>query len=296
MTDSKIEPQPSSFVNRIINSDTLLIVLVPIIVYLLLFFYYLGQYSIFNIPFHYYDFSLPNIFDYMALLFLAFAGYIFFIILENSMGSSRKFINKFSFSDFTKIFVLLVATIPFLISTLLHWNNYSYICLEIFILLIMMLTIIDVSMKKNEKYLIDEKTKYRGLLKAILTNSSVFILLFFLSLLIFSFSIGRITAYNKLEFVVVNTKPECAILATNGNNSICYHFDRNSKSIFSSFIVLDMGSDSNLIYDTENIGPLRMGAIPTPTLFPSPTPFPSLTPFPSPTPISTAIIISTAKP
>jgi hypothetical protein len=79
----------------------------------------------------------------------------------------------------------------------------------------------------------------------------------FLFLLTTSF-IGNIRALTQKEFLVLNTAPEIVVLQIYGDKLICAPFDRNTKEINKSFLILKLSEDTKQTISYQNVGPLRL--------------------------------------
>lgn len=101
---------------------------------------------------------------------------------------------------------------------------------------------------------------------------------------------GRASALNQDVFRVASTSPETVVLVVNSDWMIGAPFDRKSKEVEPSFIILEMPGEGDVEFRLEKIGPLhlREDAIshtvtPIPTLTDTPTLTPTVTLSPTPT-------------
>jgi len=68
---------------------------------------------------------------------------------------------------------------------------------------------------------------------------------------------GRSSALNKDEFLVTTTSEEMVVLRIYDDKLICAPFERATREIKRSFVVLKVGEDPNLVLNLETVGPLH---------------------------------------
>lgn len=89
---------------------------------------------------------------------------------------------------------------------------------------------------------------------------------------------GRASALKQQVFRVASTSPETVVLVVNSDWMIGAPFDRKSKEVEPSFIMLEVPGEGNVGFRLEKIGPLHLRevaisqtVVPTPTLADTPT-------------------------
>jgi hypothetical protein len=78
-----------------------------------------------------------------------------------------------------------------------------------------------------------------------------------IAMLVISHSVGRASALDEDEFLVTTTSEEMVVLRIYGDNLICAPFDRATREIKRSFVVLKIGEDPDLVLNLETVGPLH---------------------------------------
>lgn len=94
-------------------------------------------------------------------------------------------------------------------------------------------------------------------------NAMTLIMILWL-LLVISNNAGDAAALKQEEFLVANTSPEMVVLRIYGDHLICAPFDRATKEVQRSFIVLKVADDPQLMLRLEKVGPLRSYSAPNP--------------------------------
>lgn len=73
-----------------------------------------------------------------------------------------------------------------------------------------------------------------------------------------SYHAGHAAALKQDEFLVATTSPEMVVLRIYGDKLICAPFERATKEVQRSFIVLKVAEDPKLMLRLEKVGPLRL--------------------------------------
>jgi hypothetical protein len=69
---------------------------------------------------------------------------------------------------------------------------------------------------------------------------------------------GQSAALRQSTYLVTSTSPQMVVLRTYGDSIICARFDRNTKEVEPSFVVLKVGDDPELTLHSEHVGPLSL--------------------------------------
>jgi hypothetical protein len=102
-----------------------------------------------------------------------------------------------------------------------------------------------------------------------------FMVAILIGLMIFTYWSGRAEAVNQRNFLVVNSVPEMVVLRIYGDNMICAPFNRETKEVQKSFIIIKAAEDPKLTFNLEEVGPLtpvKPLAKPSPAQAPLATP------------------------
>lgn len=273
-------------------SEGLLIALISSGSYLLTFQYEKGYAAYFGIPSSFINLSLTNVLYIAALLTgfilsaFPFANILTIVLFSNIIRNQTiasylfitvmlaimAFFPAYIFGSWVVFIVSLImflmyVGIIFIIPLIAHRKKGSYIKrLE---------AQAEIDLDPNIINLFDLISFKFGKLGTLL------ILLFIISVS-FASTAGSASAINQEEFLVNQSKPEMVLLRTYGDNLIFAPFDRNTKEVQKSFVVLKVAADPKLILSLEKIGPLKPVES-KPILVPSLDPTPSNTPSPEPT-------------
>lgn len=288
----------------IILSGTIALAVIPVIAYAIIFVYYAGYFSKFEIPLEFISFSLIQVFIVSGGLLLlmrallSMANLASFFILNNIIPEPIR----------RRLFILLPITILSLAYFLLYigqWQKwllfliiavFSYVAVFVTPILTarrikgtytQKLEIIDERNRQNdEKWdtLYDKFIKYMG-------RNIIYALYYFALILFIVYNAGISSADNQKIYRVVNTTPESVILYMTGDRMVCAPFNRKTSEVEPSFLVLNFGTNPNIIVNLEQVGPLHLNRS---VIYPTKTA--TLTPFPTPTSTPLPTITTTITP
>lgn len=274
--------------------------------YLLAFYYEKGFASYFKIPIDFIGIGLVNI---LVLAALVIGGLLFLFPLMNLliMFFPRNIHPVLSREFIPFGLIILLTIIQIYLYGMAGWIYWTVYLVMLIIIACVVFVLPLIFHRKKEGYVnkleaqqqIDDGVSTLADQAAIRfgPNSLLIALILMLSINI-SENAGRAAALRQTEFMVTNTVPELVVLQIYGDNMICAPFDRNTKEIQRKFSIIKMASDSKLVLNLENIGPLHSmekmaNTTPMPTQSPSAvptsTPLPESTSspvVPSPSPIS----------
>jgi hypothetical protein len=245
-------------IKRIYQSDTLVVIIIPLILYGFNYAYIQGKFEYYLIPFRFYDFSFQSILNTLGSIMMTFFILYGFKIVFEFIFYKRLFRNVKFFWRFA------LETILFFIFYCLIRSNILFIKiphpqLGINIISALFLTLVYHMVFPPRELGLSVSTfflKYSKSEKIAL--ASFYLLVFFLAFYI----IGYFDAESQVDFVIAETNPECVILSDNGYNSICYYFDRQTKTFYRKFTIIDMTANTGLVYHEEYLG--NMVIIPPP--------------------------------
>ncbi|HEC36033.1 MAG TPA: hypothetical protein ENI39_05810 [Anaerolineae bacterium] len=84
------------------------------------------------------------------------------------------------------------------------------------------------------------------------------LVLLLLMALVVVYYAGQSTAMRQSTYLVTSTSPEMVVLRVYGGNMVCAPFDRDTREVKPSFVVLKVGEDPGLALHSEHVGPLRL--------------------------------------
>ncbi|HEX8144645.1 MAG TPA: hypothetical protein VF553_18905 [Pyrinomonadaceae bacterium] len=90
-----------------------------------------------------------------------------------------------------------------------------------------------------------------------------------------TFVVGQAEAINQRNFLVINTSPEMAVLRIYGDNMSCAPFNRETKEVQKSFVIIKAADNPKHSFNLEDIGPLKPVEITTQV---QPVPLPVVSP------------------
>jgi hypothetical protein len=304
--EAKSQDSKNKLFGLISLSDTLIIVSLPIMANLLLFVYYAGYFAPFELPTQFFAYNFSQVFQVTAGLLVIALAFVLIQWANAILGATRRL---------PKPIIKRAADIlpPMLAAYLLVYDfvydatgmSFTDLCLQVTPPLLTLMGIIGIhkfaprstSGTYLEKLEADDRQSEAASKKKLeetadpirrfpLLRVKFFGPLFwYLSLgLLAVYAFGRTMAWNTDKFYVANTSPEeTVVLWIDNSKIICAPFDRNTREVEPSFLILSVPGDPSTIFRLEKIGPLRLkkGAVsraPIPGLFPTPTVLPTLTP------------------
>ena len=272
-------------ISRIINSDTLLIALTPIISYSLLYIYKVGQSSALNIPTFIVNFSLGEIFAVAFALILFGSVLLLYLnkFLKPFLGGriSEPVFSIIYPSFFVYGYFLLLLfiysglndeSLIILIATLF----YSFRYLKPLFSKVKGNYVEKLIAQEGKAHKVDDTDLFDVIIPAIGRKVYRFIL-FYILLMIVVFNLGRSLTLKKMDYIVASSAPECVVLASNDQYSYCYFFNRDNKEVQQEFMIINSSDINKYIFTNQNIGPLKLARIPTPTNEPTIIPIVTLT-------------------
>lgn len=307
---------------RIGLSDAVIIASVPILAYLLLYVYAWGYLRVFRIPLALISFRLVDVFT-LGIGLLGLAGVIYSwvdfgldLFLKPKMP--EPIVDRLG-----PLFILFVFFMTFVFMFGTMWQEWLFILIGMAFVSLSGFVLPLITQRGKGTYLeklkaqderreqkTDERFTLNGIISRLAPNLKFAVITTGIGLfLVYSF--GRARAVRQREFYVAGTAPETVVLWMSDERVICTPFDRSTKEVERSFIVLDIASNPSTTFHLERIGPLRLKeeatsqtptpkAIPTltatPTVIPTATPKPTATPSLTPTLASTPVFSSTPSP
>lgn len=266
MGDDKKSPE-----NRISEGITLMLISAG--AYLFAYSYELGFALYFNIPKVFIRVSMDTILVYgsaflgVMMSMLIFTNIVPILYPKNIHPEIAKFLAILMFFAITVLFYAVI----FDFSNFAYWKPLVHLSV-FFTLIFAFLTFVFplITRRKTKGYLAkleaqgDFDRKYNsehvgGVYNYIahLFGEKVLVVLVALFLgLLLSKSIGLAEAVKQDEFLVTNTSPEMIVLRVYDGNLICAYFDRKTKEMESSFVVLNLADNADLVLRLEDIGPL----------------------------------------
>ena len=284
--------------DRIPLTDKFIIAAFPVMAYALVFTYKLGYYEVFRLPVQFITFSVVEVFNVVVgLLGVSFALFgainVVFSFLPKNMPHSIE--RRLQF--FIPFLVVFLASF-FLYASL--WREWLLLLILVFVLALIMFVTPLLTKRYQGSYLekmealdqeqtqsedIWEDTRSLGYwaARSLRPYQLAIIVYGFIGLYIV-YHAGRASAFNQQVFRVASTSPEAVVLVVNSDWMIGAPFDRKSKEVEPSFIMLEVPGEGNVEFRLEEVGPLhlREDAIsqtvtPTPTLTDTPTLTPAVT-------------------
>lgn len=282
----KTKKESNGFLDNINLSEALILAAVPFAAYLIVFSYELGYFSVFKIPNEFISFDLPRIFFALFTIVIVIATtYYFgqsFINLINSWPSPIK--NRLTDKVYPSVLGIVVGLFTiqdkilwiFILSLIIFINLFDFITplftqrnVKGYLAKLIAADKVFKGFKnRQEPSLIDK-------LAIIMGRRTFWGFMLFLYMLFITYQLGSGAARSQTEFRVVNTNPERVVLWIYNDYALSAPFDRVTKEVDSSFIVIKIGEDPNIEYKFEEIGPLKLKKTPpdnVSTNTPAPTP------------------------
>jgi len=248
-------------------SEGLVVTTISIASYVILFAFEAGFANAFSIPLSFIELSLTNVLIVISSLlplgYILFSlSNILFIFFDDFSESTSKIIKKFF-----PFFILSIA---------LAYLAYGTVLLPAvirgFILVWMIMFFLEFilplltqrgkgnywkKLEAQDKLETQIKTLDSILIRRIGVTPSV--LVFALIWVIFlAYVAGYTGAAKQSTYLVTSTSPEMVVLRIYGDNIICAPFNRNTRGVKPSFVVLKVGDDYTLKLNYEHIGPLKL--------------------------------------
>jgi hypothetical protein len=323
LEETQKQENKSRLLGRIALPDAVIIAAIPVLTYLLLYVYAWGHLGVFKIPIALISFRLVDVFT-LGFGLLGLAVWIYYFVdfglgLFLKPGRPKPIADRLgklfiSFVLFMTVLFMFGAMAPESLGILMGIALLSFFD---FVLPLITRrgkgTYLEKLKAQDERgeQRTDESLTLNGIISRLAPNLKFAVITTGIALFLV-YSMGRASALSRRQFHVANTAPETVVLWwISDERAICAPFDRSTKEIERSFIILDITSTPNTAFRLEKIGPLRLKeeatsqtptpkAIPTltatPTFIPTATPKPIATPSLTPTLASTPVLSSTPSP
>jgi hypothetical protein len=257
-------------------SEGLVVAAVPAVAYLVAYVYEVGFAMRFGIPLDFIRVSLTRVLAIASALL----GYgVAMLAMSEYMAALYRWMED----RWSIIFLVAGFVTVFLMSYVVMDKRLSEALVSLMIVIIIYLSVLMfTSLPQNPQ---------SGLLKKVIAPSIIKLpngsriprlkLYILVALLILfpsaSWLEGLDRAQGLTSFLVTPRSPEMVVLRTYGDEMICAPFDRDTREVYQSFVVLKVGDDPNLMLHYEEVGPLRpngepFGADTLPLQSPLPTP------------------------
>jgi hypothetical protein len=76
----------------------------------------------------------------------------------------------------------------------------------------------------------------------------------------FIYDMGYLNAKSQQVFYVANTSPKSVVILFTDDYAICYPYNVKDNSINNEFYLLDYSRDSEIVFSSENVGPLKINS------------------------------------
>ncbi len=264
-----MEPKKEDFFSRVVNSDTLLLALIPVFSYSFVFIYQFGEFTTFEIPTFTYDFSLVTIFS--VALIVTLLG-IAFLMWFNNLAKPFLF-GKIPEPLYDVIYPSFYIYSFFLIMLFIYIGLKNEFTVYLIGFLVYSIRYIRPFFSRGEGKYVEKLIKQENANRSISEKNIIgsiseklglrlFKILFFYAILLFIvFNLGRSVSLRKTNYIVASTIPECVILSSSGDAQYCYYFDRHSNTVKQEFIILNSTSTNNLKFSNQNLGHLSLEGI-----------------------------------
>jgi hypothetical protein len=270
--------------------DGLIIASIPIIAYTVIFIFESGYTSAFEIPQEFIASDLTAALIVSGfLLTTALASYFFSNIIFMITSAVPEPIARRLRRLFPPLLISFVLSLMY--GTLWGWKSWAFVgCSLAIVIIVEFLTPaitqrgkgsyfekLEARDQQRKKLLMKEPETITDVLKKRL---GVDIGLFLFLLLVGGFLIhnaGRSKALTQRTFLVTNTSPEMVVLRIYGDKMVCAPFDRTTREVDQSFVILKIAEDSHLMLHREEIGPLSSRGV-TSNQMHSPIPTPATSP------------------
>lgn len=317
MTQTVEEKHPGTrLFGKIPLSDALIIAAFTVVAYALVFIYKLGYFKVFGLPVQFITFNAIEVLSVVAGLLGTFwtlfgAINVVFSFLPKDMSPSIERRLQF-FLPFLVLFLALFVLYEGL------WKEWLGLLILVVVLGLIMFATPFLTRRYKGSYLekmealdqesaqsedIWEDTRSLGYWTGrFLAGTSLLpvVVYGFIGLYVV-YHFGRASALNQKVFRVASTSPETVVLVMIDDLMICAPFDRNSREVEPSFIMLEVPGEGNVEFRLQEVGPLRLredaiSRTVTPTATSTPTPAPTPTSTAAPAPTSTTTLSPTASP
>lgn len=245
-------------------TEGIIIAVIPILAYLVTFSYEVGYAGFFLIPQNLITLNIINFFAVCGVLLSLFVILLWPILIYIDLVKKETNVITLRFVKLFPFYLWLVVNELLYGFTL--WREWI-----LSLIIAIILSIIEFGaplLSQRHKGSYNEKLKAD--LEADLKTETIFdrllqflgwkiylFTLIFIFMLLISYNVGRAEALKKVNFLVVDTSPEVAVLRIYGDYLICVPFDRGSREVQRSFVILNMSESFKTTLKLEKIGPLH---------------------------------------
>ena len=246
-------------------SEGIIIATSPIVAYLFTYEYEAGFCNVFGIPVQFISIDLATTFFVILGLYTLFFnmllfGNLIFMFLDKSHPIYRRL-------TITLVFFLLFFLAPIYLYGIHMWREWIWFAC-IFGFLALLLFVFPLLTQRHKGSFIDKLQAQAEvdrqpvtILDYLFLSLGLKVTLIISSLLIgllLSGLMGRASAIKQNEFLVTSSSPELVVLRIYKDKLICAPFERTTKKIQKSFIILKAGDDPKLMLRSEKVGPLTL--------------------------------------
>lgn len=290
--ETKEKESSVSLFGQIPLTDKFIIAAFPVMAYALVYTYKLGYYEVFKLPAQFITFSVVEVFNVVVgLLGISFALLVtinmVFSFLPKNMPHAIEWRLRFFFPPLVVFLALF-----YLYASL--WREWFVLLVFVLVLGWRMFVTPRLTKRYHGSYLekmkaLDQETRQSediwedtrslgGWAARSLRSYQLATTVYGLIGLYIVYHAGRASALDQQLFRVASTSPETVVLVVNSDWMIGAPFDRKSKEVEPSFIMLEVPVEGNVEFRLEKIGPLHLRevgisqtVVPTPTLADTPT-------------------------
>jgi hypothetical protein len=279
-------------------TDTVALTALPIVAYLILFVYRLGYFEVFALPHQYIELSIGEVFSVIGGLAVSSVSLLFAIdgltLLVSGVTLPQAMLRRY------RIYapIVVMVYLPYILGSytispplqILLGILPIIIVLGDFVLPLFTHRKISGYMNKLEaadeyQSNIETNTLARRLVEIV--GPKTFGALFWAAIGLYAcFHLGRAAALKQVDYHITNTTPEMVVLVTLKDKVVVAPFDRVSKLVEPSYLVIDPSRENGPLLRLEAIGPLQLSK-PTPTQIATPVPTATTVPSPTTTPTLT---------
>jgi len=226
-------------------SEGLLIAAIPTLIYYLSFGWEMGYFSYFEIPYDFISINIISIFPTIHILSISALGLIYFYVFR---------------FNYDKIYFYLPVISLVVIYVVLSFIGFKCIGYKKIIEFVVSLAIgaasvIFVVVCKWHWMRSKLNLQYKYKFKSLIWIIALFLFIYS------AFEFGRVYNFYKTQsiknFRIYEANPEMIALRIYSDRLICAEFDRENKTVDSTFIIIDISSNSPVRLHEEEIGPLK---------------------------------------
>lgn len=248
-------------------SEGFIVAAISVTAYLFAFIYQAGFARVFGIPLSFVTVGLTDVFIaggsllLAGLLVLTLGNLAFVISAKFGSGPIRRRI-----VSLTPMLLCSIALLFFVVGTHLQ-KSLTGIIIGWLVILFLEFGFPLLTQRHKKGYL--EKLRTQDSLDACTTDlpgyvarrlgRGLYSILYVLMLALYvTYHAGQSTALRQSRFLVTPTSPEMVVLGVYGDKIVCAPFDRDSRQVEQSFVVLRLAEDPNLALRPEDVGPLNV--------------------------------------